>query len=98
MFKRSKGDMFKAHLLSGTGLGNSQGNTEDGVGTEVGLVRGTIELVKECIDGGLVLDIEVLLDQLGTNGGVDVLDGLGDALAAPLGLITIAELASLVLT
>ena len=89
--------MFKTHLLSGTGLGDGQGNTKDGVGTKLGLVAGTIELVEEGIDSGLVLDIEVLLNQSGSNDLVDVLDGLGDTLAVPLGLVTISELASLVL-
>lgn len=85
-------------LLGGTGLGDGQRDTEDGVGTELGLVGGTVELVKEGIDSGLVLDINILLDQGGGNDGVDVVDGLGDALAAPLGLVAISELAGLVLT
>lgn len=90
-------NVFETHLLSGTGLGDGQGNTKDGVGTKLGLVAGTIELVEEGIDSGLVLDIEVLLNQSGSNDLVDVLDGLGDTLAVPLGLVTISELASLVL-
>ena len=65
-------------LLSGTGLGDSQTDTKDGVGTEVGLVGSTIELVEELINLGLVLNIEVLLDDGGGNGLVDVLDGLQD--------------------
>lgn len=86
-----------AYLLSGTGLGNGQRNTKDGVGTKLGLVGGTIELVEESINSGLVLDIEVLLNQSGGNDGVDVLDSLGDTLAVPLRLVAISELASLVL-
>lgn len=85
-------------LLSGTGLGNSQGDTEDGVGAELGLVGGAIQLDQEVVDSGLVLDVQAGLDQLGGDDCVDVLDGLQDTLAAPLGLVTITELASLVLT
>ncbi|KAI6754374.1 hypothetical protein HG530_012888 [Fusarium avenaceum] len=87
----------EAHLLSSTSLGDGQRDTKDGVGTELGLVGGTIELVEESIDSGLVLDIEVLLNQSRGNDGVDVLNSLGDTLATPLGLVTISELASLVL-
>lgn len=65
-------------LLSSGGLGDSQGDTEDGVGTEVALVGRAIELVKELVDLGLVLDINGLLDQSGANGLVDVLDSLED--------------------
>jgi hypothetical protein len=86
-----------SYLLSGTGLGNSQGDTEDGVGTELGLVGGTIEVDEELVDLTLVLDIDVLLDYGGSNGRVDVLDGLGDTFASPLGLVSVTELASLVL-
>jgi len=63
-------------LLSGSSLGNSQGDTEDGVGTELALVGGSIELVQELINLGLVLDIDVLLDDGGGNDLVDVLDGV----------------------
>ena len=40
------------------------------------------------VDGGL--------DQLGRDDLVDVLDGLGDALAQPFGLVLVAELQGLV--
>lgn len=85
-------------LLSGTGLGNSQGDTKDGVGAELGLVGGAIQLDQEVVDGGLVLDVQAGLDQLGGDDCVDVLDGLQYTLAGPLGLVTITELAGLVLT
>lgn len=65
-------------LLGGSSLGNSQGDTEDGVGTKVTLVGGAVELVEELVDLGLVLDINVLLDESGANGLVDVLHGLED--------------------
>lgn len=86
-----------SHLLSSASLGSSQADTEDGVGTELGLVGGPIEVVEELVNVGLVLDVEALLDQSGADDRVDVLDGLGDALAEPLGLVAVAELARLVL-
>jgi hypothetical protein len=84
-------------LLGSAGLGNGQAHTKNGVGTKLGLVGGTIEVDQELVDLGLVLDVNVLLDDRGSNDLVDVLDGLEDALAGPLGLVTVAELASLVL-
>jgi hypothetical protein len=102
-------------LLSSGSLGHSHGHTEDGVGAELGLVGGAIELVEESINSGLVLDVDVLLDESWSDLLVHVVDGLGDTLecvrrlrccmsalshvltlAAPLALVTIAELASLV--
>lgn len=88
----------EAHLLSGTGLGNSHGDTEDGVGTKLGLVGGSIEVDQELVDAALVLDVDVLLDDGRGNDRVDVVNGLGDTLTGPLGLVTVTELASLVLT
>lgn len=84
-------------LLGRTSLSNGQGDTEDGVGTELGLVGGAVQLVQEFVDLGLVLDIEVLSDEGRADDLVDVLDGLLNTLSAPLGLVTIAKLASLVL-
>jgi hypothetical protein len=84
-------------LLSSTSLGNGQRDTKDGVGAQLGLVGGAIKLDEEVIDGLLVLDIDVLLDELGANDGVDVLNSLQDTLSAPLGLVSITELACLVL-
>lgn len=65
-------------LLSSTSLGDSQADTQDGVGTQVVLVGGAIELVEELIDLGLVLDIQVLLDDGRANLVVDIGDGLQD--------------------
>jgi hypothetical protein len=83
-------------LLGSSGLCNGHGNTENGVGTELLLVLSAIELVEEGIDGGLVLDIDLLLDEGGGNGVVDVGDSLGHTLTAPLGLVSITEFAGLV--
>lgn len=85
------------YLLSSTGLGNGQRDTEDGVGTELALVGGAVKAIEELVDLGLVLDVNALLDQSRADDGVDILDGLGDALAAPLGLVAVAKLNSLVL-
>lgn len=84
-------------LLGSTSLSNGQADAEDGVGAELGLVGSAVELEQDVVDGLLVLDVDVLLNQRGADDLVHVLDGLEDALAAPLGLVAIAELASLVL-
>lgn len=65
-------------LLSSSSLGDSHRNTKDSVCAEVGLVLGAIELVEEVVDGGLVLDVDVLLDQSRCDLVVDVGDSLGD--------------------
>jgi hypothetical protein len=82
-------------LLSGCGFCNGHGNTKNGVSTELLLVLGAIELVQESIDSGLVLDVDALLDQGRSDGVVDVANSLGDTLATPLGLVSIAEFAGL---
>lgn len=66
-------------LLSSSSLGDGQTDTEDSVGTEVGLVGGTIELVEELVDFGLFGDADSLLDDSGPNDIIDVLDSLQDA-------------------
>jgi hypothetical protein len=83
-------------LLSSCGLCDGHGNTENGVGTELLLVLCAIELVEESINGGLVLDIDLLLDQSWGNDVVDIADSLGHTLTTPLGLVSVAEFASLV--
>ena len=83
-------------LLGSGGLCDGHGDTEDGVGAELLLVLGSVELVQEGIDGGLVLDIDGLLDEGRGNGVVDVGDSLGHTLTTPLGLVAIAEFAGLV--
>lgn len=65
-------------LLSSTSLGNSQADTEDGVGTKGLLVGRAVELVQELVNLGLVLNVEVLLDDRRSDLLVDVGDGLGD--------------------
>lgn len=65
-------------LLGGGSLGNGQRDTEDGVGAELGLVGGSVKLVQELVNLGLVLDIDVLLDDSRADDLVDVLDGIED--------------------
>lgn len=67
-------------LLSSTSLGDGQGDTKDGVGTEVGLVGCAVELDEEFVNLGLILDVDVFLDDGGSDDLVDVGDGLEDTL------------------
>lgn len=78
-----------ADLFSSSSLGDAQANTENRVRTEIGLVRRSIEFVKELIYLGLVLDINVLLDDGRSNDRVDVVDGLEDTLSTPLRFVAI---------
>lgn len=86
------------YLLGGRSLGNSKTDTKDGIGTQLGLVWGSIEVDQEFVNLWLVLDIDVLLDESGANDLVDVGNGLGDTLSEPLCLVAVAELNGLVLT
>jgi len=61
-----------AHLLSSGSLSDSHGDTENGIGTELALCGSAIELVEELINLGLVLDINVLLEESGCDHVVDV--------------------------
>lgn len=76
-FAKSKIRKFGAYLLGSGGLGNSHRDTEDGVGSELALVGGTIEVDEELIDLLLLGDIEFGLDELGGDNVVDVGDSLG---------------------
>ena len=77
----------------GSGAGNGQRHAQDGVGTELGLVGGTVRGNQRGIDGTLVEGVEAG-DGIGAL-VVDVLDGLRDALAQIAALVAIAQLASL---
>jgi hypothetical protein len=65
--------------LSGTGLCGGDRDTKNGVSTELALVGRAIGLDEKLINGRLVSDANVGLDQGGTEDLVDVLDRLGDA-------------------
>ena len=73
-----------AHLLSSTSLGNSHGDTEDGVGTELALVGCSIGLDEEVIDSLLVGDAEARVDEGGSEDLDNVLYGLADTLSEVL--------------
>lgn len=62
-------------LLGSTSLGNTQTDTQNGIGTQLSLVGSSIELFKEVIDLGLVFNIDVLLDEGRSDDFIDVLDG-----------------------
>ena len=62
------------------GVGNGQGDTEDGVGAELGLVRGSVELDHGEVDGALLVGLEA--EDLLADDVEHVLDGGQDALAA----------------
>lgn len=66
-------------LLSGTGLSDSNGNAEDGVGTKLALVGGTVELDEEIVDFTLRGDGQARFDQLRANYIVNIGDGFADA-------------------
>lgn len=85
-------------LLSSTSLGDGQTDAENGIGAQLGLVGCSVEVNQELVDLGLVLDVNVLLDESRSDNIVDVGNSLENTLASPLGLVAIAELASLVLT
>ena len=65
-------------LLSSGGLSGSDGNTEDGVGTELALVGGSVEFDQEIVDILLLQDGESGFDKSWCNDIVDVRDGLGN--------------------
>ena len=76
------------------GLRTREGHAEDGIGAETGLVRGTVKLDEQLVDGGLVEDVHAL--QRLSDLDVDVLNCLEHALAEVTALIAVAQLASLV--
>ena len=55
-------------LGGGGGLASSHRDAEDGVGTEVTLVRGTVELEQEVVESLLVDRVQAGLDHLGGGG------------------------------
>lgn len=77
----------------GSGAGDGQRHAQDGVGTELGLVGGTVRGNQRGIDGALVEGVEA---HDGVSALViDVLDGLRNALAQIAALVAVAQLTCL---
>jgi len=81
-------------LEGGGGTADAHGDTEDGVGTELALVGGTVDINHHLIDLSLLGDIHA--DELGGEDGVDVVNSLENTLAHVDGLIAITKLTSLI--
>ena len=79
----------------GSGLGNSQADTQDGVSAQFALGGSTIQLQHLHIDSTLVEHAITL--QRGSDDGVYVLHSLQHALAAIAVLVAVTKLQSLVL-
>lgn len=98
VFESSFHSCHVSYLLSSTCFGNSQTDTKDGIGTKLGLIWGSIKINEKLVNSWLVLDIDLGLNDLGTDDGVDVVYSFRNTLSTPLALVTIAEFACLVLT
>ena len=85
------------HLLSSSGLRNSQAYPQHRIGAELRFILRAVKIDQEVINGFLILDIQIFLDELRTNHLVDVLDSLQDSFSAPFGFVSISELVSFVL-
>ena len=66
------------HLLSGTGLRNSEGDTQNGIGTKFALVWSPIKGFQELVNSSLVRDIKVLLDDGWADDSVHIIHGSED--------------------
>ena len=77
-------------------MSHSQRNTEDGIGTQIRLGLGTVELQHLIIDGTLLQGRKA--NQSRTNHLIHILHGLQDTLAAIAVLVAITKFQSLVLT
>ena len=69
---------------------DGQRDAQDGVGAELGLVRGAVEFEQELVDGRLLRD--VLAHEFGSDDLVDVADGLQHAAAQVAFLVAVAQL------
>ena len=75
-------------------LGAGQGSAQDGVGAQLGLVGGAVQLDQSLVDGGLIQHIHA--HQALGDVGVHVLHGGEHALAQVTALVAVAELAGLI--
>ena len=71
------------NLLRRSRLSNSQTYAQNGIGTKIRLIFGPVKLNEKFINLGLVLDIKILLDELGANSVVNILHGFQDTFSAP---------------
>ena len=78
----------------GRGAGDGHAGAQDGVGAQLGLVRGAVQRQHRLVDGDLVERVHA--EQLFGDLVVDVLDGLQHALAAVAALVAVAQLKRLV--
>ena len=62
--------------VGSSSLGNGKRNPEDGVGAELFFVGSSVEVQKDLVHSGLVGEVEILADEFGGDGVVDVTDGL----------------------
>ena len=86
--------LVEGHALSGgAGLGHGQGDPQDGVGAQLGLVLGAVQLDHGLVNGGLVR--LVAANELGRNDRVHVAHGREHALAH-VAFSAVAEFAGLV--
>ena len=75
-------------LVSCPSLAHGHGHTQDGVGSQLGLVVCTVQRQHQAVNLLLFNRIHALGNNLGSNQVVDVVDGLHDALAVPgVGLV-----------
>ena len=89
--------LMTTYLLRGTRLRNSQADAEDSVGTQFGLVLGSVLLVQEFVDLCLVRHIESFLDEGRAKSLIDICDGFEDSFPVPFGFVAIPQLTCFVL-
>ena len=85
-----------SHLFSGTGFRDGHGDTENGVGTQLALVRGTVQLDQQVIDLLLLSNSQTRVDQFLGDDVVDVGNGLEHTLADVGRLVVVSQLDGLV--
>ena len=76
--------------LLGSGLGQGQGNAQNGVGAQFGLVERAVQGAHERVRRGLFRRFQA--DEGGRDDVADVVYGLGDALALVAGRVSVAQL------
>ena len=83
-------------FVGGAGLADGHGDAQDGVGAQVVLVVGAVQLQHHCVNVFLVDGVQVGFDQCGGNDVVDIVHGLDHSLAVPFGLVFVPQLQSLI--